>query len=612
MDTVVIRFRGRDFRFRLDQHSGQLWRDPNDRIHLPAKQFDLLTLFVTNPHRLFPKDELIRRVWGEDRDVSDEVIARAVSDLRHALGDDTAAPEFIATVPKKGYRFDAEVEIDSERIDPLGSPAPPRPANAPLVHALDATPLDLQFKTWATQADSIFALTPIRDEPRLVGRQFELWVARRQLMVPGQHVLLYGALGVGKTSLANILAMTLARELPRLWCRTEVNDGDTFREISRKIRKSLRCELGDPRLATELDLSSSELAEEFHVIAREHPFVVILDEFQRPMTREAAVALAELLKGLGDRRACAQFVVVGIADNIRDLIAGHESLVLRHLLPIRVGTMTRPTTLEIVRRGFNDLATHGWPDLMSSPGLERIGEAITALSLGLPTMVNDLARETSRVALDNRSPRVSETDFDNGLRRLTSRYSQELDVDLRGQLAHDKYLIACAAARTDSRGCRSAHAVVRALTMLTGDHVDEAEIWPRLAKHLNTGVLKQESNNGELQFALNLLPSRLLVAAVAERSIELDRLGALWRHTTDQILDELEYLIFEFLRLADTGRIESAREVYRQAEARLAFAIEHLRNHPGYPAQRERLLVLEGRFPDLSRMIDLGPPPTVG
>lgn len=607
MDATVISFRGGVSRFRLDLHAGQLWQHPATHIPLPAKQFDLLRVFVTHPKKLFSKDDLISEVWGA-LDVTDEALAQAVRGLRQALGDDKNAPRFIATVPKKGYRFDAEVDGDAS------SPWKMTAVSAPsLVHAAPATemPREARFQAWRFNVDSTFALTPVCEETRLVGRQFELSVGRDQLMVPGQHVLLYGPLGAGKTSLANVLAMTLARDKSIVWCKTDVNALDTFKEISRKIRSDIGHAVGIPDLGAGRELTSSELAQQFTDIARHYPFVMILDEFQRPMAHEAAVGISELLKGLGDRRARAQFVVVGIAENIRDLIEGHESLVMRHLLPIRVGTMTRPTTLEIVRRGFSDLAEHGWPDRTSSQGMGTIAESITVLSLGLPTMVNDLARETARVALDNRSTRLTEADFENALSRLTSRYSQELDIDLR-QLAHDKYLVACAAARTDTRGSRTVRGVADALEKLTGDPIEEADIASRLAIHLKTGFLKHAANEMELQFALNLLPSRLLVAAAAARSLKLDRLALLWRHPIDRILDELEYQMFECLRLADIGSVDSAREIYRQADARLKFAIEHVKGDASYPAQRDRLLSLEARFPDLRRMIDLGEPPTVG
>ena len=113
MNQDVIRFRGRRSHFRLDRRAGQLVQDPSSFISLPAKEFYLLEFFATNPKTLFSKDELIEKVWGKDSAPSDDALARAISVLRQALGDDPAAPEFITTVHKRGYRFDGEIEADS-------------------------------------------------------------------------------------------------------------------------------------------------------------------------------------------------------------------------------------------------------------------------------------------------------------------------------------------------------------------------------------------------------------------------------------------------------------------------------------------------------------------
>jgi TolB-like protein/Tfp pilus assembly protein PilF len=55
------------------------------------------------------KDELLREVWG-GAFVEDVAVARSISELRRALGDDAAKPRFIETIPKRGYRLIAPVE----------------------------------------------------------------------------------------------------------------------------------------------------------------------------------------------------------------------------------------------------------------------------------------------------------------------------------------------------------------------------------------------------------------------------------------------------------------------------------------------------------------------
>ena len=117
-------------RFRLDPDHACLWRDA-DAIALPPKAFAVLHYLVTHPDRLVPKDELLDAVWPETA-VSDAVVRVAIGALRKVLDDTAQPPRFIATVPRRGYRFLAPVTV----IDP---PEPGR-AGAPRQRAEPVSP----------------------------------------------------------------------------------------------------------------------------------------------------------------------------------------------------------------------------------------------------------------------------------------------------------------------------------------------------------------------------------------------------------------------------------------------------------------------------------------
>jgi dipeptidyl aminopeptidase/acylaminoacyl peptidase len=78
------------------------------------------------------KERLLQTVWA-DTFVGDEVLARAISELRRVLGDDPKAPRFIQTIPKGGYRLIAPVRFDGAiSFEPPAVPIRPgvRPGNA--------------------------------------------------------------------------------------------------------------------------------------------------------------------------------------------------------------------------------------------------------------------------------------------------------------------------------------------------------------------------------------------------------------------------------------------------------------------------------------------------
>jgi TolB-like protein/DNA-binding winged helix-turn-helix (wHTH) protein len=77
-------------------------------VHLPPKAFDALVVLVENRGHLLEKDELLRKVWP-DTFVEESNLAQHISLLRKALQDGEDGSRYIETVPRRGYRFIAEV-----------------------------------------------------------------------------------------------------------------------------------------------------------------------------------------------------------------------------------------------------------------------------------------------------------------------------------------------------------------------------------------------------------------------------------------------------------------------------------------------------------------------
>ncbi len=93
--------------FRIDLSSLRLLRG-DEPIPIAPKAFDTLLVLVEQRDRLLLKDELLHAVWA-DAFVSEDSLTQNITALRRALGDDPANPQFIATIPRRGYRFVAPV-----------------------------------------------------------------------------------------------------------------------------------------------------------------------------------------------------------------------------------------------------------------------------------------------------------------------------------------------------------------------------------------------------------------------------------------------------------------------------------------------------------------------
>lgn len=75
----------------------------------------LLTYFCEHHDQIISRQQLIDQVWG-GRIVSDSAVNRAITKLRKCFNDDVRQPRYIATFPKKGYRFIAPISKVNESV----------------------------------------------------------------------------------------------------------------------------------------------------------------------------------------------------------------------------------------------------------------------------------------------------------------------------------------------------------------------------------------------------------------------------------------------------------------------------------------------------------------
>jgi TolB-like protein/DNA-binding winged helix-turn-helix (wHTH) protein/tetratricopeptide (TPR) repeat protein len=116
--------------FEVDFRAGQL-RRAGLRIRLSGQPIQILEALLERPGEVVTREELRARLWQADTFVDFEHnLNSAMKRLRAALGDVADVPRFIETLPRRGYRFLAPVEIvdASEPATAVPSePAPPEP-----------------------------------------------------------------------------------------------------------------------------------------------------------------------------------------------------------------------------------------------------------------------------------------------------------------------------------------------------------------------------------------------------------------------------------------------------------------------------------------------------
>jgi DNA-binding winged helix-turn-helix (wHTH) protein/tetratricopeptide (TPR) repeat protein len=225
---------------RLDTVNQLLWRGSRV-IPLRQKSFAVLRYLLEHAGQLAIKEELLRAVWPETY-VSDIVLKVCIRELRHALGDQREAPQFIETVHRRGYRF----------IAPLTSA---RPVSGSRFQVSGQKSVDSsQLSVGSRQK---LETRNVKPETHVVGREAELaqfhrWL-EKALSGERQVVFVTGEPGVGKTTLVEAF-LDHAVVNPTLWtargqCIEHYGAGEAYLPVLEALERLCRTP-GRERLIT--------------------------------------------------------------------------------------------------------------------------------------------------------------------------------------------------------------------------------------------------------------------------------------------------------------------------------------------------------------------------
>ena len=138
-------------------------------IALHPKVAETLLALLEQRGEVVSKEELMNHLWP-DTFVEEANLKQNIYVLRRTLGDDTGEPRYIATVPKRGYRFVGEVgKLEAEAATPNGAAIQPAP--------IPAVPAIKRYRRWwlaamalAVVAAIVVALSFTRSKPVLTDK----------------------------------------------------------------------------------------------------------------------------------------------------------------------------------------------------------------------------------------------------------------------------------------------------------------------------------------------------------------------------------------------------------------------------------------------------------
>lgn len=392
-----------------------------------------------------------------------------------------------------------------------------------------------QLQLLQSLAGAFRPAAPIDRRELFSGRAEQLGELFAAVAQQGQHVVIYGERGVGKTSLATVATGMLSAGqvlTARATCDRSDDFGSAWRKALDEIQiTATRPGLGFAGEAREaVRAASSLLAAEpvtphavrrsLATLASQSQVAVVFDEFDRLASAEARVLFADTIKTLSDQLVGATVIIVGVADDVDQLVSEHQS-VERALVQIHMPRMSPDELAEIVTRGMERA------QLKVEPGAV---ETIARLSQGLPHYTHLLGQLAGRIAIDELRAKVLVRDVEAAVGDAIGKAQQSIldaydraTFDVRSTL-YPQVVLACALASSDDFGFFTLSDVRVPLREIAGRDVENRAF----AKHLEQlsgdrrgHVLQRRASSGGVRYRfLNpLLQPYVVMRGLAEGAI---------------------------------------------------------------------------------------------
>lgn len=333
----------------------------------------------------------------------------------------------------------------------------------------------------ALEASRVFTPSaPINSQDLFAGRNRQVSQVIDAINQRGQHAIIFGERGVGKTSLANVLPPWLESLGHRVLAPlVNCDSSDTFSTVWQKMfsRIYLPSEKRRPGFVSEgpsafpgperiqAQYSPDDVALTLQSLEQQVLLVLIFDEFDKLADPVARQLFADAVKTLSDYSVGPTLILVGVADTVDQLIEKHHSI-SRALIQIKTPRMSKKELHQIVEQGLARLE-------MSVD--EDAKNFIAALSQGLPHYTHLLALHATRDALESGSTlirlpnvrRAINKAIDEAQETIRSCYNRATDSARKDNLYAD-VLLACALAKKNDAGFFSAAAIRTELQTITG------------------------------------------------------------------------------------------------------------------------------------------------
>jgi Cdc6-like AAA superfamily ATPase len=326
------------------------------------------------------------------------------------------------------------------------------------VKTKDHKKTDLLFK-----CSKVFSpATPISSRDLFSGRSHQISLVGKAVHARGQHAVIFGERGVGKTSLANILNIMLEDEntaVVKINCSQE----DSFAKVWKTALANIQLEseehgigfrpskkIVSSNLADQIDDKSGpeDIRRVLRSVGKNFSIVIIFDEFDR-LKSKAQRQFADTIKNFSDNALNTTLVIVGVGNDVTGLIREHASID-RCIEQVKMPRMEPDELQEIINKAMVELGMTIRADAL---------EMLIMLSQGLPHYTHLLGSESATTAINQDKSIIEIKDVRTGVHNALSRaqqsileaYQNAISGQRKGTLFRQA-LLACAIAKVDAQG----------------------------------------------------------------------------------------------------------------------------------------------------------------
>jgi len=381
--------------------------------------------------------------------------------------------------------------------------------------------------------------SPIKEIDLFSGRMDQIIKLAGAIRQDGQHAAIYGERGVGKTSLANVLADAVnafqhtATKANIRCARVNCNTEDTFRTLWKGILKKLDIHPEDHEVTVPLVVDELE--------NRSTKTLIIIDEFDRLRDQTAISLMADTIKALSDTPTSSTVILVGVGDSIAELIGDHRS-VERAMTQVNMPRMSSGELRQLIQKGVSRLEM-----TISQAALSRLAW----FSEGLPFYAHLLSLHATSSAVQDDRNEVSDGDVQHAVNQAVDKSQHSIIGDyaaaIRSQRKDNKFaavLLACALCEKDDLGYFPPRAVQYPLEFILNNTVQMSAY----SRHLNEFCTDEHHNVLQkagvdrkpiYRFDNPIIQPYVILRALAEKRLTEDALASFKPRPDPTLFDRL-------------------------------------------------------------------------